>query len=80
MYSLPTLMRLNAQPRPAAETETTRHCSFNGNASRGVIIHSAKHRNTLFLQAGDDASAFLRSYRARRSAGSRDRLIESYFA
>lgn len=38
-----------ARAERQAETETTRHCSFTI-ATGGVILHSAKHRNTLFLR------------------------------
>lgn len=79
MYSLETIKKLNAEAatRAAAETETTRHCSFVRSA-QGVVLHSAKQRSTLFID-GLIAARFLRMSARNRMPAARDRLIESYF-
>ena len=79
MYSLETIKKLNAEAavRAAAETETTRHCSFV-RSSQGVVLHSAKLRSTAFLD-GNEAARFLRLAARNRTPGRRDALIESYF-
>ena len=79
MYPLETIQKMNEQAAtaPAAETETTRHCSFV-RSSQGVVLHSAKQRSTVFL-SGNDAAKFLRMAARNRTPLRRDKLIESYF-
>lgn len=79
MYSIETIKKLNSEAatRAAAETETTRHCSFVRSA-QGVVLHSAKLRSTCFLD-GNEAAKFLRMAARHRSGLRRDTLIESYF-
>lgn len=77
MYDLATIHRIN-QPRAAVETETTRHCSYVASA-KGVVLHSAKKRSTVFLSP-DRARLFLTLVKVTRADSSgRDRLIETYF-
>ena len=82
MHSLETLHVLNARAarrsaQQAAETETSRHCSFVHN-SRGLVLHSAKRRGIVFLE-GVEAAKFLRLAAKNRRPEKRDVLIESYF-
>ncbi len=79
MYSIETIKKLNAEAatRAAAETETTRHCSYV-KSSQGVVLHSAKLRSTCFLD-GNEAAKFLRLSARNRTPARRDALIESYF-
>lgn len=79
MYSLDTIKKLNAEAatRAAAETETTRHCSYV-KSLQGVVLHSAKQRSTCFLD-GNEAARFLRMAARNRTPVRRDALIESYF-
>jgi len=82
MYNLPTLYRLNANAgrNPCSETETTRHCSYTGNAEKGIVLHSAKKRSTAFVSAGNRAETFLLLRRVCRTPASLDKLVESYFS
>jgi hypothetical protein len=61
------------------EDNHSRHCSFAGNSAEGVVLHSAKHRNTVFLKAGRQAAAFIARWWSVNSQEARDRLVESYF-
>ena len=61
------------------ENETNRPCSFAGDSASGVVLHSAKHRNTVFVQGGRSAAAFLARWWSVNSQEARDRLVESYF-
>ncbi len=77
MYSLDVIHSMNARASKPVEAETTRHCSFVKSAT-GIVLHSAKHRNTVFIKKGSDSDAFYR----RIGAGDQnfqDRVIESYF-
>lgn len=80
MHCLETLHRLNAKAaaRPAAETETTRHCSYSGDEALGLVLHSAKQRSTCFL-SGASATYFLTRWLVTNSVDVRDQLVESYF-
>lgn len=79
MYSLEIIKSAAFQtPRPPEPGTTTRRCSFHATRA-GIILHSARHRSTLFLSAeSPDHAATLRSLR-RRGPDGRDRLIESFF-
>jgi hypothetical protein len=70
-------MNRKAAQNAAAETETSRHCSFSGDALRGIVLHSAKQRSTVFID-GERAHQFL-ALRYNLSRTQQDRLIESYF-
>lgn len=77
MYDLATIHRIN-QPKLAAETETSRHCSFVA-SSMGTVLHSAKQRSTCFLSAGPRAELFQTLRLATSTPAQLDKLIESYF-
>lgn len=81
MHSLSGIIRMNrkAAEKALSEDNHSRHCSFCGNVDAGVVLHSAKLRNTVFLGAGKVASDFLASWWSRNSQESRDALVESYF-
>lgn len=72
-------MNREAAARGAVEDETSRHCSYAGDESNGVVLHSAKMRNTVFLQPGRASAGFLRLWGHARSRMQRDILVESYF-
>lgn len=80
MHCLETLRMLNdrAANRQTAETETTRHCSYSGDAISGVVLHSSKQRSTAFLE-GRAAVKFLADWLGTNSTTIRDSLVESYF-
>lgn len=83
MHSLEGIVAMNAAAvrrakRSAAETETSRRCSFAGDAQNGVVLHSAKQRSTKFLSKAS-ARIFLAEWFGTNSQTVRDRLVESYF-
>ena len=84
MHSLEGITAMNAAAvrkakRGAAETETSRHCSFSGDRDAGVVLHSAKQRSTVFVSKGPAAACFLMQWHATNSAEVRDRIVETYF-
>lgn len=78
MWDLPQIRKMN-QPSKAAETNFSRHCSFNGNVRRGIVLHSALKRSTAFVQPGAPAQEFLQAWQAAGSATERDAMVEQYF-
>lgn len=60
------------------ESETGRHSSFVGDADRGVALHSAKQRSTVFLNPAR-ASDFLKEIGAAKTPEQKDSIVESYF-
>lgn len=60
------------------ESETGRHSSFVGDAERGVVLHSAKQRSTVFLNP-ERAEGFLKEVGAAKTPEAKDEAIESYF-
>ena len=67
-----------AAAKPRAETAFTRHCSYAKSPLGGLVLHSALHRSTVYLE-GKAATNFLVSWFATNSAKKRDRLVESFF-
>jgi hypothetical protein len=68
--------RYNRAEQP--ESETSRHCSYQGNPEDGIVLHSAKLRNTAFI-IGKKAKLFLTEWFGTNSADRRDKIVESYF-
>lgn len=60
------------------EDNHNRHCSWTGSVRDGIVLHSAKLRNTLFL-APPKAARFMDKIRGMRTDSARDAMIESYF-
>lgn len=79
MYSLDVIRKINNRAARPHETETTRHSSFN-ETRLGIVLHSAKQRNTVFIKSGRAAKVFLQKIWSTNSADKRDQIIESYFA
>lgn len=84
MHSLIEIISMNKQAairaqRAAAESETSRHCSYAGTSEDGVVLHSAKLRNTVFLKPGAQCNGFLAKWFGTNSADRRDVIVESYF-
>jgi hypothetical protein len=84
MHSLSGIIAMNAaavrRAHRNAETETTRHCSFAGDAQNGVVLHSAKQRSTVFVKGGAAATAFLAKWFGTNSDTRRDSIVESFFS
>jgi hypothetical protein len=84
MHSLAGIKALNAnavkrwKSGAAAETETSRHCSYQGDPETGIVLHSAKLRNTAFI-IGKKAKLFLTQWFSTNSAEKRDKIVESFF-
>jgi hypothetical protein len=78
MFDLPTIIKMNKAP-VKVEDNHNRHCSFTQASATEVVLHSAKLRNTVFLE-GRKAIRFLNKVRGYRTAERRDKFIESFFA
>lgn len=70
---------MNNRAAVKAESNFDRHCSFSGDSKSGVVLHSARLRNTVFLSAGKRASDFLRRWWSVNSQEARNKLVEGYF-
>lgn len=85
MHGLNQIIRMNEKAARSAAVETNfeRHCSFSGTAHDGVVLHSAKLRNTVFLRGAKDhsrqAAGFLAAWWSTNSQQERNTLVESYF-
>lgn len=80
MYCLEVIRSASFQSPPAKATPAldARDCSFHL-AKRGLILHSACHRSTVFLpREAPNFKRVLRKLRRRTQAG-RNRLIEAFF-
>jgi hypothetical protein len=77
------LNRLAAENAHRVEDNHNRHCSFSGDSRSGVVLHSAKHRATVFLPGSDkpsrQAALFVARWWSTTDQGQRDKLVESYF-
>lgn len=62
------------------ETNHNRECSMTGDAESGIVIHSAKCRETRFIPAGAAAKTFLFRYGRARSQAARNYIIEAHFS
>ena len=82
MHSLKGIIRMNndaARKAVKVEDNHNRHCSYSGDVENGLVLHSAKLRNTVFVSAGAHAKKFLAGWFGTNSAEKRDSLVESYF-
>lgn len=77
MHGLQEIIRMNRNP-VQVEDNHNRHCSFAGDTVVGVVLHSAKLRNTAFLPPVQ-AKRFLAKWLGTNSEAVHDRLVESYF-
>lgn len=82
MFALNEIVEMNrrAASKHAAHVEDNhnRACSFSGDAKAGVVLHSAKFRNTVFLRP-TLARHFLRQWNSVNSQEARNHLVESFF-
>lgn len=81
MYSLATIIHINAAAAsaPKAETEATRHCSFH-KSKAGIVLHSARLRSTAFIEGKAAQKRFEVEMLSTNSQVKKDGIIESYFA
>lgn len=79
MFGLAEIRKMNRlASRPKPEDNHSRHCSFTGGESGGIVLHSAKLRNTVFIK-GKQAIQFLHRVDGCEDQDHLDFLIESYF-
>jgi hypothetical protein len=82
MFDLAEIVEMNrravSKSRAKVETNFDRACSYNGDANTGVVLHSARLRNTVFLRPSL-ARHFIRRWNSVNSQTSRNRIVESYF-
>ena len=82
MRDLATIIRDNDRAveqfraKQRVEDNHNRQSSYIGDVHQGVVLHSARHRNTVFLRPGKAAASFLAAALATRDENA---LIESYF-
>ncbi len=76
MHGLSEIIAMNARP-VRVEDNHNRQCSWTGDKS-GIVLHSAKLRNTAFLPPAR-AKLFLLRIAERSTVAARNKLIESYF-
>lgn len=65
--------------RVAPEDNHSRSCSFCGDAENGLVLHSARQRNTVFIKPGPAAKQFIAKWYGTNSQDKRNALVESYF-
>lgn len=79
MFDLQTIVKMNSTP-VKIEDNHNRHCSFSGSVSEGIVLHSAKRRDTVFLSAGARSASFVQGFcRCDSIQADVDALIESFF-
>jgi len=84
MYCLEVIHDINskATKRAIKSAVQTRDCSYQV-SKRGIVIHSAKCRDTVFIQAGERADWFLRivrRYEAVKNQAAVNNFIERTYA
>jgi len=84
MFDIASLKKMNEAEarrlsRNLAETETSRRCSYSGDSIKGVVLHSAKQRSTVFLRPGPAAKQFIAKWFGTNSETVRNTIVESYF-
>lgn len=79
MFGLAEIRKLNdLAVKVKVEDNHNRNCSFAGDVKSGLVLHSAKLRNTVYLEPSRSI-IFLREWAKVRSQSRRNALIESYF-
>jgi hypothetical protein len=85
MFDLETIVKMNDKAARVAPIEDnhSRACSFTGDSRGGVVLHSAKFRNTVFLngslRSSRQAANFIRRWNSVNSQEARNRIVEGYF-
>ena len=79
MYDLQTIIHINnkaAQAKP--EDNFSRECSWQGDPLHGVVVHSAKYRNTVYL-VGGKAKRFIAKWWSTTDQNLRNHYAEALF-
>ena len=84
MFDLQTIVKINDRASQVkVEDNHNRACSYSGDSRGGVVLHSAKFRNTVFLRGSVDhsraAAGFISRWFSVNSQEARNRIVESYF-
>ena len=80
MFDLDTIIVMNERASQAKpEDNFSRDCSYSGDPKNGVVLHSARLRNTVFLYPRQ-AKNFIRRWFSVNSKEAQNHLVESYFA
>jgi hypothetical protein len=81
MFALAEIVEMNrraAVKAVKAENNFDRLCSWSGDSKRGIVLHSAKFRNTVFLRP-KLAADFVRRWLSVNSQDARNTLVERFF-
>lgn len=82
MHSLAQINRMNNKAAAKVEDNHNRNCSFSQDSDGHIVLHSAKHRNTVYL-GPKAAKHFLKRLAPIADQGANqisiNALIESYF-
>lgn len=81
MFALNEIQEMNRRAAAKAnrvEDNHNRACSYSGDAASGVVLHSAKFRNTVFLRP-TLARHFLREWNSVNSQEARNHIVEGFF-
>jgi hypothetical protein len=81
MFALNEIVEMNRRAAVRGlrrEDNHNRACSYSGDAKSGVVLHSAKFRNTVFLRP-TLAAHFLREWNSVNSQEARNRIVERFF-
>ena len=81
MFALTEIVEMNRKAAVRAakvETNHNRECSYAGDVSTGIVLHSARFRNTVFLRP-KLAKDFLRRWNSVNSQEARNTIVERFF-
>ncbi len=81
MFALNELAEMNRKAALKAnriEDNHNRACSYSGDTVTGIVLHSARYRNTVFLRP-TLAKHFLRQWNSVNSQEARNHIIEAFF-
>jgi hypothetical protein len=81
MFALNEIVKMNRKAAAKAlrvEDNHNRACSYSGDANSGVVLHSAKFRNTMFLRPSI-AKRFLVQWNSVNSQEARNHIVERFF-
>jgi hypothetical protein len=80
MHSLEAIVAMNERAcRVKVEDNHNRECSWQGDPLHGVVVHSAKYRNTVYL-VGGKAKRFIAKWWSTTDQNLRNHYAEALFA
>lgn len=79
MHSLQGIIAMNNNAcRVKVEDNHSRECSWTGDPDHGVVVHSAKFRNTVFI-GGARAKRFITAWWSTTDQNKRNHIAEALF-